>query len=866
MAKIRVYQLAKELSVENAELIDKLKSLGFEVKNHMSTLSEGEVDLVRSDYTKTEEVKVDEIRIKPGIIRRRKKAAEVPEEVEAAEEVTAEAEEAPAVSAAASGEEAESVVAPPVGESERPADVERLEAEAGTDEATAPAEEESAEPGRVPPSVEARKDAPVALGRTGRVVRAAKSAEPAPEGREEVKKPPAKAPKPVGKRVVEPEEAADERTGKKKRPLPGKKVVEYTPRKKRDYTADLDGDRDPTRRRFDSRREKRGPKRAAMKPSLTVPKPIKRKIRMAGEITVGELAKRLSVKAAEVIKRLMQNQIVANINQSIDYDTASLIAQDYEYEVENTVQEESHLLPEEEDRSEGKVLRPPVVTIMGHVNHGKTRLLDTIRKTNVMEKEAGGITQHIGAYKVNLGEKTIVFLDTPGHEAFTKMRARGAQVTDIVILVVAADDGVMPQTVEAIDHAKAAEVPIIVAINKIDLPNVNLDKVKQGLSEHGLISEEWGGDTLFASISAKEGLGIQELLEIILLQAEMQELKSDPSREAKGLIIEARLDRTLGTVATVLVRDGTLHAGDPFVTGLYHGKVRALIDDRGSRVEEAGPSIPVEVLGCSGVPEAGDPFFVVADEKKAKALSAMRVEKTRQAGAVAQAKMSLEDLYERIRQDEIEDLNLILKADVQGSAEALAESLERLTNDEVRIKVLHSGVGGVTETDVMLASASSALIIGFNVRAESKAMSLAEQEKVDIRFYTVIYDAVSDVEDAILGMLKPVYKEVLLGHAEIRDTFNMQRVGMIAGSYIVDGKMERNARVRLLRDSVVVHDGRIASLRRFKEDVKEVVAGYECGIRMENYNDVKTGDVLESYTLEQVAPRAPERSSEKRPT
>ncbi len=856
MAKIRVYQLAKELSVENAELIDKLKSLGFEVKNHMSTLSEGEVDRVRSDYTKTEEVKVDEIRIKPGIIRRRKKAAEVPEVVEAAEEVTAETEEAPAVSAAASGEEAESVAAPPVGEPERPADIAPLEAETGTQEATAPVETEAAEPDRVPPS---------AVGKASQVARAAKPAESAPESAKEAKKPPAKAPKPIGKRALEPEEAADERAGKKKPPLPGKKVVEYTARKKRDYTADLDADRDHTRRRFDARREKRGPKRAAMKPSLTVPKPIKRKIRMAGEITVGELAKRLSVKAAEIIKRLMQNQIVANINQSIDYDTAILIAQDYEYEVENTVQEESHLLPEEGDRPEGTVLRPPVVTIMGHVNHGKTRLLDTIRKTNVMEKEAGGITQHIGAYKVNLGEKTIVFLDTPGHEAFTKMRARGAQVTDIVVLVVAGDDGVMPQTVEAIDHAKAAEVPIIVAINKIDLPNANPDKVKQGLSEHGLISEEWGGDTLFASISAKEDLGIEELLEIILLQAEMLELKSDPSREAKGLIIEARLDRALGTVATVLVRDGTLRAGDPFVTGLYHGKARALIDDRGSRVEEVGPSIPVEVLGCSGVPEAGDPFFVVADEKKAKALSAMRGEKIRQAGAVAQAKMSLEDLYERIRQDEIEELNLILKADVQGSAEALAESLERLSNEEVRIKVLHSGVGGVTETDVMLASASSALIIGFNVRAESKVMSLAEQEKVDIRFYTVIYDAVSDLEDAILGMLKPVYREVLLGHAEIRDTFNMQRVGTIAGSYIVDGKMERNARVRLLRDSVVVHDGRIASLRRFKEDVKEVVAGYECGIRMENYNDVKTGDVLESYTLEQVLPRAPERSPERRP-
>jgi translation initiation factor IF-2 len=869
MAKIRVYQLAKELSVENAELIDKLKSLGFEVKNHMSTLSEGEVDRVRSEYTKTEEVKVDEIRIKPGIIRRRKKAAEVPEVVEAVEEAPAEpvpeAEVAAAPSVAASGKEAETV-AVPVGESERPADIAPVEAEAGTQETGAPVETEAADLDRVPSPIEAGEAAPSVVRKADQVAREPRAAKSVPEGVEKARKAPAKTAKtagPVGKRVLELEEVADERVGKKKRPLPGKKVVEYTPRRKRDYTADLDADRDPTRRRFEVRREKRGPKRAAMKPSLTVPKPIKRKIRMAGEITVGELAKRLSVKAAEIIKKLMQNQIVANINQSIDFDTASLIAQDYEYEVENTVQEESQLLPEELDRPEGKVLRPPVVTIMGHVNHGKTRLLDTIRKTNVMEKEAGGITQHIGAHKVNVGEKTIVFLDTPGHEAFTKMRARGAQVTDIVVLVVAGDDGVMPQTVEAIDHAQAAQVPIIVAINKIDLPNANPDKVKQGLSEHGLISEEWGGDTLFASISAKEGMGIQELLEIILLQAEMQELKSDPNREAKGLIIEARLDRTLGTVSAVLVQDGTLRAGDPFVTGLYHGKVRALIDDRGSRVEEAGPSTPVEVLGCSGVPEAGDPFFVVADEKKAKALSAMRMEKSRQAGAAAQAKMSLEDLYEKIRQDEIEELNLILKADVQGSTEALAESLERLSNEEVRIKVLHSGVGGVTETDVMLASASNALIIGFNVRAESKAMSLAEQEKVDIRFYTVIYDAVSDVEDAILGMLKPVYKEVLLGHAEIRDTFNMQRVGMIAGSYIVDGKMERNARVRLLRDSVVVHDGRIASLRRFKEDVKEVVAGYECGIRMENYNDVKTGDVIESYALEQVAPRAPERSPER---
>jgi len=861
MAKIRVYQLAKELGVENAELIEKLKALNFEVKNHMSTLSEGEVERVRSEYTQKREVKVDEVRIKPGIIRRRKKAAEEPAPVEepatpeigeVAEETAQEGEEAPVATTVLPSIEGEEPAETPVGE---------------------PEGQEPAVLAEAKPEEEIREDAgiPSAAPRAAKRVKlegVAPSAEPAQEAAVEGREKPAKVVKPaeVLKRKPVPEEIEDERVGKKKRPLPGKKVVEYKVRRKRDFTTDMDEERETPRRRVDLRRERRAPKRPALKPVLTVPKPIKRKIRMGESITVGEFARRLSVKAAEIIKKLMQNEIVANINQSIDYDTATLIAQEFEYEVESIVQEESQLIPDEIERPEGKVPRPPVVTIMGHVNHGKTRLLDTIRKTNVMEKEAGGITQHIGAYKVSVGDKTIVFLDTPGHEAFTKMRARGAEVTDIVVLVVAGDDGVMPQTVEAIHHAKAAQVPIIVAINKIDLPNANPDKVRQELSEHGLISEEWGGETLFAELSAKEGIRIPELLEIILLQAEMQELKADPTRKARGLIIEARLDRTLGTVAAVLVQEGTLRVGDPFITGLFHGKVRALIDDRGVRVDEAGPSIPVEVLGCSGVPEAGDPFLVVEDEKKAKTLSAMRVEKSRLADAGPQSKMSLEDLYDKIRQDEIEELNLILKADVQGSAEALGEALERLSNEEVRIKVLHSGVGGVTETDVMLASASRALILGFNVRAESKALRVAEQEKVDIRFYTVIYDAVSDVEDAIVGMLKPVYKEVLLGHAEIRETFSMQRVGTIAGSYIVDGKMERNARVRLLRDNVVVHDGRIASLRRFKDDVKEVLAGYECGIRMENFNDVKMGDVLESYTLEQVAQRGSERTPERRPT
>lgn len=577
---------------------------------------------------------------------------------------------------------------------------------------------------------------------------------------------------------------------------------------------------------------------------------------MGEGISVGELAKRLSVKSSEIIRKLMQNGIMATINQQIDRETAALIAADFQYEIESIPQQESLLLPTVEDAPEQMVERPPVVTIMGHVNHGKTRLLDAIRKTNVMEHEAGGITQHIGAYTVNVNDRTIVFLDTPGHEAFTKMRARGAKVTDIVVLVVAADDGVMPQTVEAINHARAAKVPIIVAVNKIDLPGANVDKTKQELSEHGLLPEEWGGETLFAGISAKEGIGISELLDYILLQAEMLEQRANPSKLASGVIVEARLDRNLGPVATVLVQSGTLRVGDPFVTGVCHGKARALMNDRGERIDEAGPSIPVEVLGWSGVPEAGDLFSVVDDERKAKVLSSLRMDKARQAEAASLAKMSLEDLYERIKREEMKDLNVILKADVQGSIEALGEALVRLSNEEVNVKILHSGVGGVTESDVMLASASEAIIIGFNVRAEMKALHLLEQEQVDVRFYSVIYDAVADLKAALTGMMKPVFKEVLLGHAEIRETFFISRVGTIAGSHVLDGKIERNANVRVLRDNIVVHDGKLASLRRFKDDVKEVLAGYECGIRMENFNDVKTGDILESYTLERVIPRA----------
>jgi len=867
MAKVRLYQLARELGLENTELMEKLRALGMDVKNHMASLSEDEVEQVRAQFRQEKAVKVDEVRLGQTLIRRRKKV-EVKAPAEAApilEPAPPAPAEEPAQGAPAQLAEEIEAVPPaaaevpfePAGPVEEVAPPQPALAETSVEPVPEPVEPvQEISPIPVPPFLEPAgppAEVPSAVARVETVERP-------------VLKKPVEIPKKPLREVEEEEDK--EKPGRRGRPALGKKVVEYKPKRAKELVWEGVSDREvPLREEGEVRREKRvSIRRPPLKPIITVPKPIKRKIRMGDTILVGELAKRMSVKAAEIIKKLMQNGVMTTINQAIDAETASSIASAYGYEIERLQPEEALLLQEEEeDRPELLVERPPVVTIMGHVNHGKTRLLDAIRKTNVMESEAGGITQHIGAYKVNVGDKVVVFLDTPGHEAFTKMRARGAMVTDIVVLVVAADDGVMPQTLEAISHARAAGVPIVVAINKIDLPNANVDRVKQVLTEHKLMPEAWGGDTLYAEISAKEGRGIPELLELILLQAEMLELKANPAKRMKGVIIEARLDRTLGPVATVLVREGTLRVGDPFVTGLHYGKVRALLDDRGVRVSEAGPSIPVEVLGCSGVPEAGDPFYVVEDEKKAKLLSSLRAEKARQADAAQAGRMSLEDLYERIRAEDVKELNIILKADVQGSVEALAGSLERLSTDKVKVKILHGGVGGVTESDVMLAAASNALVIGFNVRAEPKAMAMVEQEKVDVRFYTVIYDAVADVKAALQGMLQPVYKEILLGRAEVRETFMIPKVGMVAGSYVLEGKMERNAKVRVLRDSVQIHDGKIASLRRFKDDTREVTAGYECGIRIEAFNDVKVGDVLEAYSLEEVSQVLEEHGKERRP-
>jgi translation initiation factor IF-2 len=601
---------------------------------------------------------------------------------------------------------------------------------------------------------------------------------------------------------------------------------------------------------FDRESKTRGAKARTVKPEPTIPKAIKRKIRISEAILVGELAKRMGIKASEVIKKLMELGLMVTINQAIDADAASLVATDFGYEVEKTGLEIEDLIEEKEDRSEDLLPRPPVVTIMGHVDHGKTSLLDAIRQTNITAGEAGGITQHIGAYEVNVDHRKVVFLDTPGHEAFTAMRARGAKVTDIVVLVVAADDGVMTQTVEAINHAKAAKVPLIVAINKVDKPNANPERVKQSLTEYGLVPEAWGGQTIIAEISAKQKIGLKELLEMILLQAEVLELKANPNRPMTGAIIEAKLDKGRGPVATVLVQDGTVHVGDAFVAGTHFGHVRAMINDRGEKIESAGPSTPVEVIGLSSVPNAGDAFVVVTDERRAKELAAQRLLKQRELELAKTSKVTLEDFYKKMQKGVVKDLNLILKADVQGSIGALTEALNRLSTAAVKVNILHSSVGAINESDCMLASASEAIILGFNVKTEPTAQNLAEQEKIDIRLYTVIYDALNDVRKAMEGLLEPVYEEHLVGRAKVIQLFNVSRVGVIAGCFVQEGKIVRGSRAHVVRDGKVVFEGDIASLKRLKDDSKEVTSGFDCGLTVGGFQDFQVEDIIESYAVE----------------
>ncbi|KDN91879.1 translation initiation factor IF-2, partial [Bacillus amyloliquefaciens] len=587
-----------------------------------------------------------------------------------------------------------------------------------------------------------------------------------------------------------------------------------------------------------------------LKPKKELPE----KITFSGSLTVGALAEELGKEPSELIKKLMLLGVMATINQELDKDTIELIASEYGVETEEViVLEETELEKyEEADKEEDLQIRPPVVTIMGHVDHGKTTLLDSIRKTKVVEGEAGGITQHIGAYQIEENGKKITFLDTPGHAAFTTMRARGAEVTDITILVVAADDGVMPQTVEAINHAKAAEVPIIVAVNKVDKESANPDRVMQELTEYGLVPEAWGGETIFVPLSALTGKGIDELVEMILLVSEVEELKANPNRQAKGTVIEAELDKGRGSVATLLVQTGTLHVGDPIVVGNTFGRVRAMVNDLGRRVKTAGPSTPVEITGLNDVPQAGDQFLVFKDEKTARSVGEARASKQLEEQRSDKAKLSLDDLFEQIKQGDVKDINLIVKADVQGSAEALTAALQKIEVEGVKVKIIHTGVGAITESDIILASASNAIVIGFNVRPDGNAKSTAEAENVDIRLHRIIYKVIEEIEAAMKGMLDPEYEEKVIGQVEVRQTFKVSKIGTIAGGYVTDGHITRDSGLRLIRDGVVIFEGEVDVLKRFKDDVKEVSQGYECGITIKKYNDIREGDVLEAYVMQEI--------------
>ncbi|MGD9042254.1 MAG: translation initiation factor IF-2 [Desulfobacterales bacterium] len=854
MAKLRVHELARDLNMTNKVLLAKLNDMDIAVKSHMSSLDdEVVVEIKASLFGTQKEETVEETRIKPTVIRRRRKKVKV----EAPATPEAEAEEA------AAPEEAEApaeTIEKPV--EEEPAAVEaEAEAPEMVEEPVAeekPAAKKAAKPKKVAkkePSAKIIKlpvkpvEKPVkkkaARGKAaGAKVEELKPRRKAVEDQAPLEAPPAtvgKGKKKRKKKVVEPD--VDRKFLKKKISFRRKAVIEGEDLYAKGY------------RSRKQRKLVKGKKvTSGQKTQITVAKAIKRRIKIDEAIVLSELAKRMGIKSNEIIKSMMAMGSMATVNQTIDFDTAALIASEFDYEVERASFEEETLLKQETDDPTKLAPRPPVVTIMGHVDHGKTSLLDVIRKTRISEMEAGGITQHIGAYHVTTDKGQIAFLDTPGHEAFTAMRARGAQVTDIVVLVVAADDGVMPQTIEAINHAKAAEVPIIVAINKIDKQNAEPEKVQRELAEIGLTPEDWGGETIYVNVSAKQAQGIDELLEMVLLQAEVLELKANPDKLATGHVVEAKIDSGRGAVATILVREGTLRAGDPIVCGLHYGRIRAMLDDRGAQVESAGPSIPVEVVGLSGVPMAGDEFLALKDEKNAKQVSEHRQQKQRSKELAQSSRMSLDKLFERMQEGEVKDLNLILKADVHGSIEALNDSLTKLSNDEVKVNVVHSASGTIAESDISLATVSNAIVIGFNVRPSPKVQALANDENVDMRFYNVIYEVIKDVKNAMAGMMASTFEERVLGTAEVREVFQIPKIGNIAGCYVTDGKIERGQNLRLLRDGIVTYEGKNSSLRRFKDDVKEVKAGYECGIGIENFNDIKVGDTIECYYLEEIRP------------
>jgi translation initiation factor IF-2 len=895
MSKKRVYELAREMGLDNRELISRLEKLGIAVRSHSSTLEDSDVQKIQQELLLSEPREVVEQRIKSTIIRRRAVRQPIEEDkLEVVQEAVPVPPEKKQEDVSAPREVPKAKVIPqePVSQVVTPVEtvspkivpektaqvevsqpketvVQRREeavkkiADVASDVSKEPEKkkkpiEKEPPPTVLPPlgavgagGIPERKETEVALSPQlprETVIEIKKEFSPKPQLK-------------VIKEAVPPQVEKPVKLEVEKHKIKGKKtievVMEEAPARKKAFIKKLVDKKD---RREDKDREDRplrwreGKKQAAIKMKktvVTIPKAIKRRIRVGEAITVGDLAKKMGVKAGEVINKLIGLGLMVTINQSIDCDAATLIAGEFGYQVESIDAEYDESLQKVQPPSEDLKSRAPVVTIMGHVDHGKTSLLDAIRQTNVMGGEAGGITQAIGAYHVHIKDRDIVFLDTPGHEAFTAMRARGANVTDIVVLVVAADDGVRDQTIEAINHARVAAVPIIVAINKMDKPGADPGRVKQVLSDYDLVPEDWGGNTIYCEVSAKKKEGIEELLELILLQADMMDLKADPDRPARGVIIEAKLDRGRGPVATVLIQEGTLKEGEAFVSKTEFGKVRAMIDDQGRRVKEAKPSMPVEVIGFSGVPQVSAEFISVDDEKKARSIGEYWIRKERERELSISTKITLEQLYQKIKEG-IKELNVIVKGDVQGSIEALTEALNKLSTTDIKLKIIHKSTGTITETDVMLASASNAVIIGFNVRPDGRVADVAEKEGVEIKLYDVIYDVIGDMRAAIEGLLEPIYREVVQGRAEVRELFKVPKVGTVAGSYVTDGKITRNSNLKLVRDGVLVFDGKLLSLRRFKDDVREVASGYECGIGIEGFNDIRVGDIIESYVQERV--------------
>lgn len=878
MGKRRAYEVSKELGIETSELIGFAEQVGISIKNHMSTLEEEDVIKIKHAIEKPKKKAVVEKRVGNRIIRRRKVKPPPEPEVPELEE-----QEAPEAAEGEEPEEALQASDEDLEVSEESESEEPPEAVEETEEAPEAVEGEEVEIAAEGTQAEASE----ALGDETAEAGEAKK----PKAKKKVRKPrqiskivkridvedlqpaeaPAKSDRPAGRAPgrAAARPASTAWRGKTQAPVDiAQPVVESGRRRGKGGRVEEEDGRGRkrkgrgTRKRhtiddsyFDRRggrgdRKKNRDRQAPHKTAITTPKAIKRVIKLATEtIIVGELAKRMGIKANELILKLIQMGLQANINQAIDQDTATLVANEFEYEIENvTFEEDNFLGVKSEDEEEDLKSRPPIVTVMGHVDHGKTSILDHIRETHVAAGEAGGITQHIGAYVVRKESGNITFLDTPGHEAFTSMRARGAQITDLVILVVAADDGVMPQTIEAINHSRAAGVPLIVAVNKIDKANANPERVRTELMQHSVVPEELGGDVIIVNVSAKTGDGIDTLLEMVTLQSEVLEMKANPDREtAEAIVVEGKLDRGRGPVGTVLVRQGTLKVGDYFVCGAQAHKIKAMISDAGHRVDEAFPSEPVEILGFQEVPEAGEIFNTLKDEKQSKAIAQNRYLKKREAELAKSSRVSLEELVERAKASDTQTLPLVVKGDVQGTVEALKDALVKLSIDEVKIDIIHTGVGGITESDVIFASASEALILGFNVRPETKAHTLAEVEGVEIKLYSVIYNLLEDIQRAVQGLTIPKFREEITGHVEVRDTFTIPKVGTIAGSYVLDGKVKRNSDVRLIRDNVVIYAGKLSSLRRFKEDVGEVQSGYECGIGIENYNDIKVGDNMEFF-------------------